>query len=148
MKIRAIIVSLLGMFFGLSVALAADADVNKSIDTVLGDHTKYETVINAVQKAVKAHDAAGFAALVSYPIKVTVGTKKQTIKTAKNFAKSYDKIMTPKITAAVVNQKYADLLVNQQGVAFGSGELWINGICKDTACKNFDVKIVTIQSAP
>ena len=32
------------------------------------------------------------------------------------------------------------------GVMFGNGEVWLNGICKDDACADFDVKIVTIQS--
>ncbi len=36
-------------------------------------------------------------------------------------------------------------MVNDQGVMLGQGEMWINGVCLDTACKRVDVKIVTIQ---
>jgi hypothetical protein len=148
MKSRAIVGCLLSLALGLSAALAQDKAVNQSIDTVLGDHTKYEAVILALQKSVKAHDPASVAALVNYPIGVTIKGKKKTFKAAKDFIASYDAFMTPDITSAVVKQKYADLLVNQQGVAFGAGQVWINGICKDNACKNFDVKVVTIQSGP
>lgn len=148
MKSRAIFGSLLGLMLGLSIASAQDKAINQTIDTVLGDHEKYEAVVLALQKSVKAHDPASVAALVNYPIGVTDGGKKKTIKTPKDFIASYDALVTPQIAAVVVNQKYADLLVNQQGVAFGAGQVWINGICKDNACKDFDVKVVTIQSGP
>lgn len=127
---------LVSLVLGLSPALAQDTDMDKRIDTVLGDHTKYVTVISALQKAVKAPDPAAVASLVSYPIKVTLGGKAKSYKTKKAFIASYKQIMTPAIANAVVNQKYADLIVNSQGVGFGSGQVWINGICKDTACKN------------
>lgn len=126
-------------------ATAQEKTVNQAIDQSLGDHTKYETVIKALQKAVAAHDAAGVAALVSYPIGVKVHGKETNIKSAKVFVDHYDGIMTPSITKAVVNQKYEDLTVNYQGIMFGDGQVWVNGICHDNACNNFDVKVITIQ---
>ncbi len=29
---------------------------------------------------------------------------------------------------------------------FGNGQVWLNGICEDDACNEFDVRIITIQS--
>jgi len=52
-----------------------------------------------------------------------------------------------RLRAAVKNQKYEDLFVNSHGVMFGSGEVWVNGLCKDNACKTLDVKVITIQHA-
>lgn len=144
MKIRTIIAGLLGLALCLSPVLAQDKDMDKRIDTVLGDHTKYVAVITALQKAVKGNDATSVAGLVSYPIKV----KAKTYKTAKDFAAAYGHIITPEISGVILKQKYAGLIVNDQGVGFGAGQVWINGICRDTACKNFDVKVVTIQSGP
>lgn len=124
---------------------AQDTNVNQTIDDLLGDHTKYQTVIHALQKAVSAHDANAVAGLVSYPIGVKVHGKEVHIKTAKDFAQHYDGIMTPAITKAITSQKYEDLFVNYKGIMFGNGQIWINGICHDNQCKNFDVKVIAIQ---
>ena len=119
--------------------------VNQSIDTVLGDHAKYEPVIHAFQQAVASGDKQGVAALVDYPISVTIDGKATSIKDAQAFVAGYDRFMTPAIARAISAQKYADLFVNDKGVMFGNGEAWINGVCRDTACKDMDVKVVALQ---
>jgi len=133
---------------GAAAAFADESSVNQTIDQQLGDHTKYQAVIVALQKAVAAQDAKGVAALVSYPIGVKVNGKETNIKSAKAFEQHYKAIMTPEITKAVTDQKYEDLFVNYQGIMFGDGQVWINGICTDDTCKNFDVKVQTIQDGP
>lgn len=132
---------------GLAGGVLAQSEqaVDTSIDNVLGHHEAYQKTIEALQQGVKAHDAKAVAAFVSYPITVRVKTVKKTITSAEAFIADYDAIMTPKIANAVTRQDYADLFVNYQGVMFGNGEVWINGICKDKACKDVDVKVVTIQ---
>jgi hypothetical protein len=128
-------------------AAAQETSVDQSIDALLGDHEKFKTVIVALQTAVAAHDAAGVATLVRYPITLRINGKKMVIRSAKDFVKHYDAIVTPEIARAVTEEKYADLFVNSQGVMFGNGEVWLNGICRDSACKTFDVKVITIQDA-
>jgi hypothetical protein len=125
---------------------AEDKTTDQAIRETLGDPAIYRSVIEALQAAVKAHDAAGVARLVSYPIGVTIHGKKTTIPDAQAFVANYDAIITPAIAAVVENEAYEDLFVNWQGIMFGSGEVWINGICRDTACKSFDAKVVTIQA--
>jgi hypothetical protein len=115
---------------------------------MLGDHTKYQAMIAALQAGVKNKDAAGVAALVSYPIVVKIHGKKTAIKTAADFTKNYDAIVTPAVAAVIEGQKYETLFVNAQGIMFGNGEVWINGICKDTACSKSDAKVITIQNGP
>jgi hypothetical protein len=133
---------------GILPALAQTPDINQTIDTVLGDHAKYQAVIDALQAGVKDNDAAAVSALVSYPINVKIHGKKTRIKNAADFTKNYAAIITPAIATAITSQKYNDLMVNSQGIMFGKGEVWINGICKDTACKEFDAKVITIQDGP
>jgi hypothetical protein len=133
--------------FAAAPAVAQETTVDQAIDATLGDHAKYEAVFAALQKAVAAHDVAGVAALVSYPIRVKIDGKETVIKSAKAFVQHYDAIVTPEIAKAVTQQKYEDLFVNSQGIMFGNGEVWMNGICQDNACKNFDVKVITIQDA-
>lgn len=125
---------------------AGAAAVNQRIDQVLGDHTKYEPVIRAFQRAVAAKEAAAVAALVAYPLTVKLGGKSVKIRDAKEFEARYAAIVTPAIAAAIAKQRYGALFVNGQGVMFGNGEAWIGGICKDAACARFDVKVVALQA--
>ena len=127
---------------------AGDQAVNDSIDSNLGDHTRYQAVIQQLQGAVAAGDATKVAPLVSYPIEVEIGGKKIMLKNEQEFVARYPEFMTDDIRKAIVETKYSDLFVNYKGVMFGSGQAWINGICKDDACKAFDVKLVTLQHGP
>lgn len=128
-----------------SPGFAAEGTINQQIDQLLGDHTKYQAVTTKLQQAVVAHDAASVAELVAYPIRVKVNGKEIMLKSARAFVKYYDAIMTPKTTKAIVDQEYDRLFVNYQGIMFGSGQVWISGICHDNACKNFEAKITSIQ---
>jgi len=132
---------------GVAPAIDDHMAVNASIDKLLGDHARYEAVIEAYRKAVADGDKAAVAALVDYPIEVDIEGKKTSIKDPAAFVQDYDKIVTPAIAHAIEVQKYSDLLVNGQGVMLGSGETWINGVCKEGSadCSEFEVKVVTIQ---
>ena len=131
-----------------ATASATDQAVNDSIDSNLGDHTRYQAVIQQLQSAVAADDAAKVAALAQYPFSVDIGGKATVLKNEQEFVARYQEFMTPDISKAIVDTKYADLFVNYKGVMFGNGQAWINGICKDDQCKAFDVKLVTLQHGP
>lgn len=83
--------------------------------------------------------------LPSSAIGVKLDGKSTIIKTPNAFIRDYDRIITPAIAEVIKQQKYGALFINDQGVMFGRGEVWINGICVDSGCKWFDVKVVTIQ---
>src|ERR1700733_2268048 len=131
-----------------ALAFAEDNATNGAINQAFGEHAKYEAVILSFQKAVAEHDSAAVAELVSYPISVAIKGRKTTVSNAKAFVANYDAIMTPDIVATVKNQKYEDLFVNSHGVMFGTGQVWVNGVCKDNSCKTLDVKVITIQHGP
>ncbi len=125
-----------------------DTAVNASIDRLLGDHAKYQAVIQAYQQAVARGDKAAVAALVAYPFKVDIGGSKTSIQNSQAFERDYDKIVTPAIARAIEAQKYSELMVSGKGVMFGSGQTWINGVCKEGSadCSEFEVKVVAIQA--
>jgi hypothetical protein len=135
------------MLGGVQPALADDETVNSQIDAILGDHTQYEPVIRAFQQAVVDHDAEGVADLVNYPIKVSIDGSRTSIRSAAAFVENYDAIITPDMADAIAAQNYGSLFVRDQGVMFGSGEVWISGICLDSGCQTVDVKVSTIQHA-
>lgn len=126
---------------------AGDKAIDDAIDTLLGDHAKYRAVIDAYQKAVAEGDKQAVAALIDYPFSATIDGKRTSINNAAGFVENYDKIVTPDITGAIKAQKYSELMVNGKGVMFGSGQTWINGICKKGSadCSEFEVKVVAIQ---
>ena len=132
----------------LPASAATIADVNAQIDKVLGHHDRYETTINAFQQAVAAGSKEDVAAFVRYPIRVSLGGKAVTINSSDAFIKNYDAIMTPAIVSAIKSQKYEDLLVNAQGVMFGKGQAWLDGICLDRKCRQSVVMVTTLQNAP
>ena len=127
---------------------AGDKAVDDAIDSNLGDHQRYRDVIDALKSGVAAGDAAKVAALVQYPISVRIAGKDAVLKNEAEFVARYKDFMTPEIVDAITATKYGDLFVNYKGVSFGNGQVWINGICKDAACKAFDVKVVTLQQGP
>lgn len=119
--------------------------VNQAIDEVLGNHARYETVIRQLQQAVTANDTAAVAALVNYPFVTVRDGESLKVADADAFVREYDRIMTPPIAEAIKRQNYSQLMVNYKGVMFGNGEAWVNGICKDDACKDVDVRVVALQ---
>jgi alpha-beta hydrolase superfamily lysophospholipase len=127
-------------------AQASPADLNKSVDMLIGDHVKVQQILTDLQRSVASHNAAGVAALIHYPIKVNPGSRPITIKNPKEFIKDYDRIITLDITEAILKQKYDALFVNSQGAMLGEGEVWITSFCLDKGCAKSDIKIGTIQS--
>ena len=123
----------------------SEARVDQAIDNLLGDHAAYRAVIDAFQKAVVAKDAEAVSNLVDYPFTASIDGKRTRIADAGAFVAQYDSIVTPAIARAIGEQRYGNLFVNAKGVMFGRGEAWINGVCKDVACKNVDVRVVAIQ---
>jgi hypothetical protein len=130
----------------IGAAQSSRADLNKSIDMLIGDHVKVEHLLTDLQRSVASHNAAAVAALVHYPIKVTSGKHPITIKTPTEFIADYDRIITLDISEAILKQKYDALFVNSQGAMLGEGEVWITSFCLDKDCTKSDIKIGTIQS--
>lgn len=124
-----------------------DADVDLAIDTLLADHTEYRKVFDRLQQAVASDDRAGVASLVVYPLEVHLGGKSRKIRNAKEFMDAWDGIMVPEVKDVITKQRYRDVFVNWQGMMFGDGQVWINGICQDKACKKVDVGVTAIQQA-
>ena len=131
-----------------AAAAAAEQVVNDTIESNLGHHVRYQAVIRDLQAAVAAGDAAKVAALAHYPLSVEIGGKQTLLSNEQEFVARYPQIMTPDISKAIVDTRYADLFVNYKGVMFGKGEAWLGGFCTDEACNDVKVKLVTLQHGP
>ena len=142
---RPVLAALVWAALALPASAATVADVNARIDAVLGSHARYETTIEAFQQAVADGRREDVAAFVRYPIVVSIEGRRRTIRSSAEFVRNYSAIMTPDIVGAIKNQKYQDLFVNAQGIMFGNGEAWINGICLARECRQWVPKVVTLQ---
>ena len=131
---------------GCGMALAQGNPVNQRIEVVLGASAPYEQAIKALQEAVARGDAQAVAALVHFPITVRIGGKPRAFKSPDELQRQYGQVFTPAITTAVTAQWYDELFVNAQGVMFGSGQVWLNGVCLNRDCSKVEVKVVTIQA--
>jgi hypothetical protein len=151
MTIRAQLASLILLASALFAPAAGSAqtspaDLNKSIDMLVGDHVKVQRLLTDLQQSVASHNAGRVAALVHYPIKVNPGKRPFVVKTPKAFVDDYDRIITLDISEAILKQKYDALFVSSQGAMLGEGEVWITSFCLDKGCAKSDIKIGTIQS--
>lgn len=128
--------SFLGMAAATLVALAAPlpvlanpvAEMNNTLDTLFGDHTRYHTFFDNLKKAVAAGDKAAVAAMIEYPFQVRIGGKSLKIRDAAHFIADYDQVITAKVKHALQGQTYETLFANWQGVMVGQGEIWFSGV--------------------
>jgi len=128
----------------LTAALVASPAV--AGETLLGDNRLYAEAVEAIQTAVAEDDGETLALYIPYGEPININGEERVFESEQDFHAAYDEIMTPEIKAAVVEQRYEDMFVNSEGVMFGNGQMWISGICRDDACAQFDVRIITIQS--
>lgn len=128
-------------------AMADEAEVDQQIDDLLGDHQVFKDTIADLQERVANGDSVAFSAFIEYPITVTINGRKKTIRSAEAFEPLYSDIITPEIADVIVSQDYGSLFVSADGIMFGNGEVWMNGICLDNSCNRFEPRIITIQTA-
>jgi len=142
---RTLIVLLIVATATMSSAVGQDADyVNGALVGIFGSHEKFEAAFETLQAAVEEVDAETVADLAAYPLLVKIDGRLE-IGSAADFVASYDRIIPDDIATVIAKQRYGDLIVNQDGVGFGNGQLWLNGVCEDDTCAVWDVKIVAIQ---
>lgn len=118
--------------------------VMADIEAVLGDADGYRAAFLSLQKAVAAGDKDAVAQMVLYPLEQAAdGTR--TIQDSGQFVREYDRIVTPGISDAITGQKFADVMVNKNGIMFGNGQAWLTGICEDDACEKQSILVSTLQ---
>jgi hypothetical protein len=132
--------------FAATPVLAQTVDeVNARIDAILGPHEIYQTAIESIQKAVAERDIAAIAGYIPFGETIFVNGGEEIIADEADLAARFDELFNARVIDSVVNQKYGELLVKDDGIMFGRGELWINGICVDDTCEDVFVNITAIN---
>jgi hypothetical protein len=119
---------------GLSIVPALAQDVDGRLDAVFGEHETFRDAYDALTAAVAAGDSATVASLVKYPFEITIDGEDYLLRNEDEFTSRYDDIFTPDVAGVVTGEDYNNLFVNQDGVMFGDGQLWLTAICPDSAC--------------
>jgi hypothetical protein len=146
------LLALLALLASATPALAQQVaeDVDARIDTVLGNHVPYEAAYVDLRAALEANDQDALAEL--FPIGTTfhLNGEQMTFANVDEVKARLGEMLTDKVKETVLAQSYETLFVNADGVMFGTGQLWLGGICADQSetCTEFDVRVIAINSEP
>ena len=108
------------------VAVPADCEAKEDYSFVgIKDASQVPKFVASLQKALAADDKNAVAALVSYPLMVSVGGQDLEVEDKAAFVSQYDRIITKEIKQNILAQPLNDIFVNKQGVMVGSdGKVW------------------------
>lgn len=132
--------------FVSSPSRADEASVDQQIETLLGDAPDYKELFYAFKVALEEGKSDIVVSLVNYPLTVTIDGEDATYGSEQELLDAYDSVFTEAIIEAVSAQDYGTLFVNSEGVMIGNGEVWITGICEDSACTSALPRVSVIQT--
>jgi hypothetical protein len=138
--------ALCAVFLLSGPAKADEASVDQQIENLLGPAADYKELFYAFQVGLEEGKSDIVVSLVNYPITVRIDGNEETYTSEEELLAAYDDVFTDAIRQAVAKQDYGDLFVNSEGIMIGSGEVWITGICDDSACTTALPRIMTVQS--
>jgi hypothetical protein len=111
------------------------SEVRARIEQVHGNEAAFKAGFEALQYAVTADDRETVAALMKYPFRLTIGGERSRITSDTKWLARYDEVMTPEIKAVILDQAYDTLLVTEDGVMLGNGEVWMVPVCAGRRCQ-------------
>ena len=119
---------------------------NQRMTLLFGNAAPYEAAITRFQHAVREHDAEAVAEMMDFPFDTRIAGKVRTVADAQEFIRDYDAIVTADMAQVIASQRYDDLHTETDGIMFGRGEAWLVGVCVDHACKQVNVRVMTLQA--
>jgi hypothetical protein len=89
-------------------------------------------------EGVKRGDKTAVAQQVRYPIKVTMGKRLNTLRSAAEFVKQYDTLITPSTRAAIIDDIPRYMFVRDEGIMLANGIVWFGA----------DGKVISLMPLP
>ena len=111
----------------------AGADARAAPDWVRQDRA-YRTFLAQLQSAVRRDDRNAVVRLVAFPLRVNSSGRTRSYRNARSVLDDYDRIFTPQVRQAIVNQRFEQLFGNDQGVMIGDGWVWFDRTCPNSQC--------------
>jgi hypothetical protein len=113
--------------------LLVTSAVPSAPDWVLQDRS-YEIFLTRLQDAVRSDDRKAVLGLIDYPLRVNSDGGTRLYPDARAVARDYDRIFTPEVRRAVLEQRFDRLFGRDQGVMIGNGEIWFDHSCTNAEC--------------
>jgi hypothetical protein len=98
------------------------------------DDAAYATFLKHLQAAVQTGDRGAVIKLIGFPLRVKSNGRSQLYRDARSVRADYDRIFTPKVTQAILGQRFDRLFGRDQGLMIGDGQVWFDHICANTQC--------------
>ena len=90
------------------------------------DNREYRAFLERLQGAVRANDKNAITGLISFPVRVNYKSGARTYRDARAVDRDFDRIFTPQVRRAVLNQSPDQLFSRDIGAMVGDGELWFD----------------------
>ena len=127
-------------------AVATEEEVYGQIEALHGDADAFGEAFGLLQDAMMFGDPVTVADLGAYPLTVAANGEVYDVLAPQDLVDNYDALLMPETQDLIANQDYADLFVNDEGVMFGEGELWMALVCEDKACAQASWRIIAINN--
>jgi hypothetical protein len=94
----------------------------------------YQAFLARLQAAVRADDRRAVMRLIAFPLRVNSQEGARFYADPRSVEQDFDRIFTPRVRQAIVNQKPSQLFVRDQGAMIGNGEVWFDLVCRSAQC--------------
>lgn len=102
-------------------------------DSVSKDRS-YRTFLTRLQAAVRADDRDAVTGLIAYPLRVNSAGRAASYPDARSVRADFDRIFTPRVKHAILNQRVERVSLGDHGVMIGTGAVWFGHVCANSAC--------------
>ena len=113
---------------------AAAQDIVVSGARIRQPPTAYAAFVPRLQAAVRTNDRGALIRLIAFPLRVNGAGGAKVYRDRRSVERDFDRIFTPKVRRAILDQAPNALFVRDQGAMIGSGEVWIAQTCPNRAC--------------
>ncbi len=102
---------------------------------------------DALQNGVRAGDPGPVADLVAYPLRINhANGTRDVIDNLVQLVTRFSALFGGKMREIILAQRFDDLAVSAHGIMFGTGDLWLSGICDKPGCSDPRIAIIAINT--
>ena len=94
----------------------------------------YGQFLSRLQAAVRTGNKGAVVRLVDLPLRVNLAEGARTYRDRRSIERDFDRIFTPRVRQAILDQRADRLFTNYQGAMIGDGEVWFDQTCPNASC--------------
>jgi hypothetical protein len=94
----------------------------------------YGQFLSSLQTAVRGGSKGAVLRLVAIPLRVNFAGGARTYADRRSIERDFDRIFTPRVRQAILDQRAERLFTNSRGAMIGDGEVWFDRTCTNASC--------------